>query len=270
MNYKLLASDMDGTLLKDDYTISSRTQKTIRDWLAAGLHFIPCTGRPLCGLNSISPLFEDDTPVIVHHGAMAVMHRSTKQLFCVELDADLVMEVYKLGEERKLPIAIYSKNELFFNMNCEPLGQYEKAIGTKGTVVSQDEIQNIANKGVVNILWLDYPERIAIHQKEMPARFGERLNCHASGKWLFEFVAKEATKAAGLDKLITHLGIRQEEVIAIGDSYNDLSMLKYAGFSIAMGNAYDEVKIACDYVTLTNEEDGVATWMEGYLSNFLI
>jgi len=270
MNYKLLASDMDGTLLKDDYTISPRTQKAIHNWLAAGLHFVPCTGRPLCGLNSVTPLFEEDMPVVVHHGAMVVMHRSKKQLFYVELATDLVMEVYKLGEERKLPIAIYSKDELFFNMDCQPLKEYEKAIGTKGIVASQDEIQNIAAKDVVNVIWLDYPERIAIHQKEMPAHFGDKLNCHASGKWLFEFVAKEATKAAGLDKLIAHLGIRREEVVAIGDSYNDLSMLKYAGYSIAMGNAYDEVKSACDYITLTNEEDGVAAWMEGYLSNSLV
>ena len=266
MNYKLLASDMDGTLLKDDFTMSSRTKKAVRDWLATGLHFVPCTGRPLCGLSSVVPLFEEDTPVIVHHGAMAAMHRSKKLLFCSELEADLVMEVYKLGEERNLPIALYRKDELFFNMDCEPLKQYEEAIGTKGTVASLDEIKNIASKGVVNILWLDYPERIATHQKEMPAHFGDRLNCHASGKWLFEFVAKEATKAAGLDKLIAHLGIRREEVVAVGDSYNDLSMLKYAGFSIAMGNAYDEVKAVCDYVTLSNEEDGVAVWMEGYIN----
>jgi len=258
---------MDGTLLRDDYTVSSRTQKAIHNWLAAGLHFIPCTGRPFCGLNSVSAIFEDDTPFIVHHGAMAVMHRSKKVLFCEELEASLVIEVCKLGNERQLPIAIYSENELYFNMDCEPLKKYEKAIGTKGTVASQEEIQNLAAKGVINILWLDYPEKIAIHQKEMPIHFGDRLNCHASGSHLFEFVSKTATKAAGLSKLIAHLNIRREEVIAIGDSYNDLSMLKYAGFSIAMGNAYDEVKAVCDYVTLTNNDDGVAVWMEEHLGS---
>jgi len=266
MNYKLLASDMDGTLLRDDYTISHRTQKAIRNWLASGLHFVPCTGRPLCGLNSVATLFEDDAPFIIHHGAMVVMHRSKKQLFCVELEADLVMEVYQLAEERKIPMALFCKDELFLNMDCEPLKKYEKAVNATGTIVDRNKIQNIAAKGVVDILWIDYPENVAHHQKEMPAYFGDRLNCHASGTWLFEFVAKEATKAAGLGKLITHLGIRREEVVAIGDSYNDLSMLKYAGFSIAMGNAYDEVKDACDYVTLANYEDGVAVWMEEYLN----
>ena len=256
---------MDGTLFRNDHTISPRTRKAVHNCLSAGLHFIPCTGRPFGGLSKVYPLFDEDTPFIVHHGAMAIMHRSKKQLFCVELEANLVMEVCQLAEARQLPAVIYSKDEMFFNMDCEPLKKYEETMGIKGTVLNKDEIKNIANKGVVNILWMDYPEQIAIHQKEMPAHFGERLNCHASGKWLFEFVAKEATKAAGLDKLIAHLGIRREEVVAIGDSYNDLSMLKHAGFSIAMGNAYDEIKAACDYVTLTNEEDGVAVWVEEYL-----
>ena len=256
---------MDGTLFKNDSTVSPRTKKAIRNWLDAGLLFVPCTGRPLCGLDEISSLFEEDLPFIVHHGAMAVMHRSKKQLFSVEMEADHVIEIYRLAQERKQPMAIFCKEKLYFNMECEPLQAYAKAVNTTGTVVNQQNLEQLAQDGVINIIWMDYPENIPQIQKEMQVHFGGSLNCHGSGKYLFEFVAKEATKANGLMKLGKKLGVKQEEIVAIGDGYNDISMLKYAGYSIAMGNAHDEVKAVSDHVTLSNDEDGVAVWMEGYL-----
>ena len=265
MNIKLLAADMDGTLLKEDNTISPRTQKVIRQWIDSGLLFVPCTGRPLCGLSSVTELFDEDMPFIIHHGAMAIMSRSKKPLFSVTLHADLVMEIYNLGEQKKLPMAIFCGEELYFNMECEPLRSYEKAVTASGTVADRQKIEQIARQGVIDIIWMDYPENIPAHQNEMQSHFGDRLNCHASGKWLFEFVAKEATKATGLEKLSSYLSISQNEIAAIGDSYNDISMLKYASYSIAMGNANDDIKKVCDHVTLTNDQDGVAIWMEDYM-----
>ena len=122
-----------------------------------------------------------------------------------------------------------------------------------------------ASVKVNDVLWLDEPERIVSHQKEMQAAFEGRLNCFASAPGLFEFVALEATKASALEKIGLRLGVAREETAAIGDGYNDLPMLRYAGLSIAMGNAPDAVKAACSHVTLGNGEDGVAAWIEGQL-----
>ena len=90
----------------------------------------------------------------------------------------------------------------------------------------------------------------------------DRVNCHASRPELLEFVNIEASKAAALEKVSHISGVTKEEIAAAGDGYNDLSMLEYAGCSIAMANAPEDIKIKCDYVTLSNNEDGVAVWME--------
>jgi hypothetical protein len=115
------------------------------------------------------------------------------------------------------------------------------------------------------MLWIDYPERVKIHHADMQAHFKDRVNCHPSKPELFEFVETSASKALALEKVGNLLGFKREETAAVGDGYNDFSMLKYAGFSIAMGNAPQDIKDECDYVTLTNNEDGVAAWIESRL-----
>ena len=263
MKYQLLAADMDGTLLNDNYNISSRTQAAILKWAEAGLYFVPATGRPLCAMESISTLFSEDTPFIVYNGAMGIMHRSKEVLFSITLDPTLVPEIYCLGDERNLPVALWCQERLYANKNCDPIQFYQEATNAPAKIIdSPSKIDELALLGVTKILWMDYPERVLIHQRDMQAHFGDRVNCHATRPELFEFVAPNASKAVALEKIGVRLGVSREEIVAVGDGYNDLSMLEYAGFSIAMGNAPGDIKKVCDYVTLTNNEDGVAVWIE--------
>ena len=267
MNIKLLASDMDGTLLNDKREITPVTQAAIREWVKAGKYFVPNTGRPLCAMGKVSVLFDEDTPFIVYNGAMGIMHRSKEVLFSIIMDPDLVPEVYQLGNARNVPIVIWCEEKLYVNKDCEGNRLYEKATSAKFTVIKDEsELKEISARGVTKMLWIDEPARVLVHQKDMQAHFGGKLNCHASRPELFEFVSPEASKAAALEKVGQKLGVLREEMAAAGDGYNDLSMLKYAGFSIAMGNAPDDIKSECDYVTLTNNENGVAVWMKEVLS----
>ena len=267
MNIKMIASDMDGTLLNDKREITPFTQDAIRDWVKAGKYFVPNTGRPLCAMGMVSALLEKDMPFIVYNGAMAVMDKSKEVLFSITLDADLVPEVYEIGNSRGLPIVIWCEDVLYVNKDCKPNREYEIATNADFTIVRDNaELADLAARGVTKMLWIDEPARVLTHQKDMQAHFGGKLNCHASRPELFEFVSTEASKAAAMEKIGLKLGISREEMAAIGDGYNDLSMLKYAGFSIAMGNAPDDIKAECDHVTFTNNEDGVAHWMREVLS----
>lgn len=260
---RLLAADMDGTVLNDNREISSRTQAAIHSWVAAGRHFVPTTGRPMVAMNKISDLFKEDMPFIVYNGAMAIMHRSKEILFSINLDPALVPEIYQLGTNRNIPVIIWCQEQLYVNKDCEPVRLYEEATNAPFKVLdSPGQLKELADIGITKMLWIDYPDRVLIHQKDMRAHFGDKLNCHASWPTLFEFVDPSASKAAAMEKLGKKLGVLREEMAAIGDGYNDLSMLRYAGYSIAMGNAPDDIKAECDYVTLNNNEDGVAVWIE--------
>ena len=267
MKYRLLAADMDGTLLNDNYELSQRTQAAMLKWVETGLYFIPSTGRPLCAMESVSSLFSEDMPFIVYNGAMGIMHRSKEVLFSIDLDPNLVPEIYRLGGERNLPVALWCRERLYANQNCDPIQFYEEATNAPAKIIDNlDEINALALLGVTKILWMDYPENILIHQRDMQAHFGDTVNCHATRPELFEFVAPAASKATALAKIGAKLGIARDKIIAVGDGYNDLSMLEYAGFSIAMGNAPDDIKKVCNHVTLTNNEDGVAVWIEEALA----
>ena len=269
MDYRLLAADMDGTLLNDDYAMSHRTQAAIRSWADSGRHFVPSTGRPLCAMDNMTALFEDDMPFIVYNGAMAVMHRSKEVLFSITLSPALVPEIVKLGEERGLPVAVWCKEKLYANKDCDPIRFYQEATNAPAKIIDgAAEIDKLAEQGVTKILWMDSPERVLQHQADMQAHFGETVNCHATRPELFEFVSPKASKAAALEKIGALLGVSREEMAAVGDGYNDLSMLKYAGLSIAMGNAPEDIKKQCDHVTLSNNEDGVAVWIENHLRSF--
>ena len=259
---KLLASDMDGTLLHDDHLVSERNKAAINKWTKEGRFFVPTTGRPMSGMGHISALFEDDMPFILYNGAMAIMHRSKKKLFSITMPRDLALEVYLLGVERGLPVVLWCKDSsMYVNLDCKATQEYQRLICSPINLIG-DRLDDLVNEGVINILWLDKPEEILNYQKNMQDRFKDKVNCYASRPDLFEFVDINASKANALEKVGKMLGVTQKEIAAIGDGYNDLSMLRYAGYSIAMGNAPDDIKAECDYVTLTNNEDGVAAWVE--------
>jgi len=270
MNYKLLAADMDGTLLNDNYAISPRTKAALRAWMAAGRYFVPSTGRPLCAMDNVRTLFggNADAPFIVYNGAMAVMHRSGEVLFSITITPALVPEIFRLGNERNIPVAIWCREKLYANKDCDPIRFYQEATNSPAKIIEgPEELDKLAAKGVTKILWMDYPDKVLIHQKDMQAHFGSKINCHATRPELFEFVSPDASKALALEKISEYLNVPREAMAAVGDGYNDLSMLKYAGFSIAMGNAPDDVKSVCSHVTLTNNEDGVAVWIENALAS---
>ena len=95
--------------------------------------------------------------------------------------------------------------------------------------------------------------------------FGDELSIYRSAPFFVEIMAQGIDKAASLDRLVKHMGIKREEVMAFGDGYNDLSMIEYAGMGVSMANGVDEVKENADFVTLSNDEDGIAYALEKLL-----
>ena len=103
-------------------------------------------------------------------------------------------------------------------------------------------------------------------EKFMQQKFGDKLNVFRSDPYYVEVLPKFTDKGVAVDKLMKHLDIKKEKVICVGDSYNDLPMLKRAGLAVAMGNAQASVKEAADIVTDTNDEDGIAKIVEKFMT----
>jgi Cof subfamily protein (haloacid dehalogenase superfamily) len=128
-----------------------------------------------------------------------------------------------------------------------------------------DDLAQFAAQGVTKALYRDTPERIAEIQNELYPYFGGKLNYFTSQPNLLEFVNLNTSKGAAMQKIGERYGIAQSEMMAIGDNFNDVEMIRYAALGVAMGNAPQEVKDIADAVTLTNEEDGVAEAIYRYV-----
>ena len=256
--YKLIAVDLDGTLLDSQRNISEKNKRAIRDVLAAGKLFTVSTGRPLQGVTELIELLDADLPIILYNGAMAATTRSGRILYESPLPGPLAEEAVRMGQERDVTVLVWANGELHVSGIDGHVREYAAALKSVLHPKVVEDLGKIAAGGVTKVLWRGDPKKIAEYEKEAAAHFKGRLNCHTSVPMLLEFVDIKASKAAAMQRIGEHYHIARSEMIAVGDGFNDLSMIRWAGLGVAMGNAVQEIKDQADEVTLTNDEDGVA------------
>jgi len=268
MKYKLIASDMDGTLVNDNSELTERTKTAIINAVDSGVLFVTATGRPFSNTQKVNDLFKDnyDMPFIVFNGAEAYMGKSEKLLFEKFLDFDLAKEVFNTGQKLGIAQILWTGPRLWANRECKETKQYHSVCkGLDMTIVTDlDSIKNEI-KGISKVLWIDDPARIKKLFTEMRSHFGDSLKCVSSMSHFLEFVSIDAGKGTALAEIGKLFNIDRSEMIAVGDAFNDLCMIEYAGFGAAMANSSDEIKSKSDYVAPSNNDDGVADLIEKML-----
>ena len=257
--YKLLATDMDGTLLNEDSIITERTKAALRAAMDRGVLFVPSTGRPMCGMAQVLGAFDADLPMVLFNGAMAMTSKSRRVLFAQNLGSDYAREIYRIGMARDIPVIAWMGENLYVSRDCEATKAYRSITGAPMQIIRDSGDLGEATK----ILWI--VPGAARYQAEMRERYDGAVNCFASQSHYLEFVDARASKGLALEAVGAAYGIAADEMIAVGDGYNDVSMLEYAGLGVAMGNAPEEIKGLCQAVTLGNDEDGVAVVIEKYI-----
>lgn len=143
--------------------------------------------------------------------------------------------------------------------------QYE-ARGGKFKLCEKEDLADFADYPLNKILTAASPKYLEKHHKEMMEPFKNSLSCMFTAPFYFEFTAKGIDKAKALDTVLKKLGYNKDEIIAFGDGHNDSSMVKYAGLGIAMDNAVKELKDIADYITLSNDEDGIAHAIDKFVN----
>ena len=254
--YKLIASDMDGTLLRSDRTISEETKEAIRNIKDKGAVFVLSTGRPLIAVEKYNELLNLNCPVILYNGAMIFDFSNRKVLFEVFLDFEYAKYIWDEGNKKKLEMYVWANNDLYTNFINDKV--YDYIVESHAEIHKLDDIKDIKGKNITKIIWDEDPELLKRYIKELDEiKFNEKVNYCTSMSYYLEFFNKETSKKVAIQKLEEIYGIKREEVIAIGDGKNDMEMIKYAGLGVAMDNAIDEVKKVAKVVTKSNNEDGV-------------
>jgi Cof subfamily protein (haloacid dehalogenase superfamily) len=256
MKYKLMAVDVDGTLLNSKGNLTEVTKVAIKAGVDKGLIFTISTGRPIQGIEYFNKMLDLDLPFITYNGAMVVMGESKEILYEQNLSQKDAKIIIELGKKYDTTMIVYVENKLYVSELSERTENYKRIANIEPILI--EDVELLIKNGVTKILWYDEIEKIEEYQVEVGQYLNDTVNYHTSRPMFLEFVDKKASKAIAMEKLGEHFGIKQSEMIAIGDGYNDLSMIEYAGLGVAMENSKDAIKEKADYVTLSNDEDGVA------------
>jgi Cof subfamily protein (haloacid dehalogenase superfamily) len=259
MPFDLIALDLDGTLLNSREEISARNRRAIRSALDAGIRIVLVTGRGVDTPIRISKELGLNLPIICAHGALTKDFLANKTLGHVPVPLQYAKPMVEYAERNCLSIALYSE-EFFYRLEGCKL-YMEDMVGPAWRQVKSFE--DVMHTAPTFIRFLGQ-ESVEAMQRE----FGD-LPLHFKIEHWMDFVEcavtnRDATKQRSLARLCADFQVPAERVLAIGDSRNDVPMLRWAGVGIAMGNALPEVRQSVRYVTATNDEDGVALAIERF------
>ena len=257
MGYKLIAADLDHTLLRDDGTVSEFTKKTIARCMDAGVGFTFATGRMYCSAQPIAEMLGIQLPLITYQGAL-LKDTAGNVLYSLHLPQEVAGEIEEILRDSKLHYNIYSDGELYFSTFGQRFLDYARHIGVKPLAVPSA----LGELPVTQFGVFAEPEAISLLQQSIEKRFAGSVHTIVTGGHFLEICHPLAQKSYGLARLADHLGIDAEEIVAIGDNNNDLDMLRYAGLGVAVGNAVSAAKQAAQRLTASNDEDGVARLIE--------
>lgn len=257
---KLVAIDLDDTLLRDDLTISQFSMDILKEVQEAGVIVTLATGRMLPSARPYAEQLGFDVPLITYQGALVKNVFSGDVLYNCPLSQEVASMVIQYGRKRKIHVNLYVEDKLFVERVTKAGEHYERLAGVPFTIV--DDLEELLEKNLpYKMLLIDDQQVIDQELEELREilRVAE-LDAHLtkSKPTYLEVNHPQATKGIALKKLAECLEISREQVVAFGDSFNDLEMLEFAGYGFAVANAYPEVRAKARYTTASNNEDGVA------------
>lgn len=261
---KLFVTDIDGTLLPTGAAVSPANVQAVQEMVAAGVKVAIATGRMYSAALTVAAQLKVPVPIIAYNGAL-IKSSAGEVLHTHFMDEADVLRLINFFAERGHHIQSYVDDILYVPERNEGVEYYEEVIHVKAVTVGWDGLRQ-RTRGVTKLLTVSFDRDALIADMEAVRKnFGGRVEVTHSNVRFGEFMAKGVTKAGAIEILAKKFGVDIADVLAIGDSENDLPMLKAAGVGVAMGNAQPNVKAACRFITDTCERDGFAKAVHDYV-----
>ncbi len=259
MTYKLIALDLDGTLKSTNKQILPKTKMILQNLARRGIIIVLASGRPTAGLYAEAEELELDKTggyLLSFNGAKIVDYCTKEIIYQKVYDAKTAHNVYDRAKKYDLAVMTYSDELILTEDDNDEYVIIESEINHM-PIKHIDSFKEVVNFSVNKVLLTGNPDYAGRIVEEFKAPYGDSLSIYRSAPFFIEVMAQGIDKAASLQALINRLGITPNEVISFGDGYNDLTMIEFAGMGVAMANAVDEVKQRADYITLSNDEEGI-------------
>lgn len=258
---KLVATDIDGTILIPEGNFTSGVKKCVKDLCEKGIKVVLVTGRMNAAAVRIAQDLGLDTPVVSYQGGLVV--HNGKKLYERCLTEEQAENVIKWAKQENIHINLYNDDILYSETECYEVQRYCNNLHTEHTIKPFCEIK----KDKVNkLLAIDYsnPERINQYEKELPKLFPD-LYIVKSTPYFLEFSNPEASKKCAVEFLQKYWNLNKNEILTIGDQNNDIALLQAGGIKVAMGNATEELKKVADYITDSVFEDGFVSAIKNFI-----
>ncbi|WP_085993849.1 Cof-type HAD-IIB family hydrolase [Oceanobacillus senegalensis] len=285
---KMIASDMDGTLLNEKGKISKENELAIKKAMEKGITFVAATGRGFESANKPLQAKGITSPIISLNGAKTY-DQNHQLIHEVSMDFSISKKILSVCQQKEMYIELFTNHGIYSLAQ----GDYMDIIITIMKMVRKDahedeirhmmeqrfklekvhfirhyeELASISDLKVYKILCFSDNDEV-LNQAFNTLENAPGMVITSSGTWNLEFNHPDAQKDIALKFLANRMGIRMEDIMTIGDNLNDKSMLSKAGRGVAMGNALDEIKEICKYTTKTNNENGVAFAIEEMLEDY--
>lgn len=267
MKYKLVAIDLDDTLLADDLSISAQTIEAIQAAVTKGVVVTLATGRMYKSAVKYAKQINLNVPIITYQGAYIKNVLDGEELYKRLVPYDYAIDILKRLKEVFNAIQVYIDDELYVQKDNLYIKDYSRLTQVNYHVVD-DLLETIDCRNLpFKIIAIDDPDKILKMLKVFRELYKDKLNVNTSKPNFLEFSNIEASKGQAIKFLANKKNISMEEVIAIGDSYNDLDMIEMAGLGVAMENSHPRIKEAADYVTRTNNDHGVWEVFQKFILN---
>ncbi len=262
---KLIALDVDGTIMDSRFQISQKVISTVKKAVNAGVKVVISSGRMYKAAVPNALQVGINTPLIVYHGSLIKeFYNSDRVLLDIPISGSITKELLKDLRKFSVQINLFNNDELYVEAESPILREYVSKRNINYNKVNfLEEIENL-NPNKINAIDYD-ANKVLFIRKTLSEKYGNVLNVTASSPQFCEIVDKKASKGNAVNFLANLWGIKKSEILAIGDMDNDIELFEAAGISVAMGNAVETLKKASDYITETVDNDGAALAIEKFV-----
>lgn len=267
--YKLIAIDLDGTLLDSKKTVSQENIRSIKNAMNKGVRVAICTGRPYSGIRPFAKAIGLDNEkeyIISQNGGCVINGDETNLIAGKYFTYEETKEIVEAFESMDIGVVLVTYED-YISYNCNINNEMKKDADMVFKKLKEFNKENIKLEDLklFKIMLSDEYDKISAIYNKIPQHIKDNYYVVKTMPYLIEIMPKNVNKGYGLLKLTQHLNLKNTEVMAIGDELNDIEMFEFAGLKVAMKNANDIIKSKADFITLSNDENGVSHAIEHFI-----
>ncbi|CRF31979.1 hydrolase [Brachyspira suanatina] len=258
---KLIATDLDGTLLNDKKEIGDYTKKILNILMNDyKIELVLSSGRPYEGIINYNKILENDNCSIIFNGAN-IVDKEGKVIYKKTIEENACRSIINMSAKYDVCIHVYDNGKYIVSKEDFPIKSYVQKDQSLPAVYGLNNINNyvfdkmliLGDRGILDNLKSEIDSQFDVH------------SCF-SGPFSLEITSKGTNKGNALKWICNNKGIDIKDIISFGDNFNDVEMVEYAGVGVAMANAEEELKQKADYIALSNDEDGVGKFLSNIFS----